>query len=305
MNYYPFHQGDYLRDTVHLDPMEDIAYRRLLDIYYLNEAPIPLETQQVSRRLRLGCELVAKVLEEFFYQTPEGWRNRRCDAVIADYAARCERARNNGKAGGRPKKTKRVNSGNQAATGQKANQIQTSLKTTTQTDSAAPTPCGVEILNFPQTTEQMPIPTQARQAEAKPAHVPAPRHDWRADLRAKAAEANAVELSPGAPPECRAAWQAWQDHRTAKACEASTKSQAVEWTRRAAEAAARQFTDACKAYGTAAVIARVNEAIAGNWQGMNLDSMKAASHRPPQGQPSSLYGPGLRRVKPGQPSGLL
>jgi uncharacterized protein YdaU (DUF1376 family) len=103
MNYYPFHVGDYLRDTVHLEPMQDLAYRRILDLYYMTESPIPLETQSVSRRLRLGSELVVDVLNEFFICTENGYIHKRCDAEIASYQRRSDRARQNGKAGGRPK----------------------------------------------------------------------------------------------------------------------------------------------------------------------------------------------------------
>jgi len=108
MNYYPFHPGDYLRDTAHLDPLEDLAYRRLLDLYYLSEAPIPLETQLVSRRLRLGYESVISVLNEFFVCTENGYTHKRCDAEIADYRHRQDKSRQNGKLGGRPKKTQQV-----------------------------------------------------------------------------------------------------------------------------------------------------------------------------------------------------
>lgn len=108
MNYYPFHPGDYLRDTAHLEPMEDLAYRRLLDLYYLSESPIPLETQQVSRRLRLGFDVVEMVLNEFFICTSNGYIHKRCDAEIADYRHRQDKSRQNGKLGGRPKKTQQV-----------------------------------------------------------------------------------------------------------------------------------------------------------------------------------------------------
>jgi uncharacterized protein YdaU (DUF1376 family) len=124
MNYYPFHPGDYLRDTAHLSPMEDITYRRLLDLYYLSEMPIPLETDLVSRRLRLGSDLVSSVLKEFFVEAPEGWIHRRCDKEIAAYQARSERAKQNGKAGGRPKKTQPVISGLATETQEKTNQNQ-------------------------------------------------------------------------------------------------------------------------------------------------------------------------------------
>ena len=43
MNYYPFHIGDYLSATRHLSWEEDCAYRRLLDVYYTSEKPLPIE----------------------------------------------------------------------------------------------------------------------------------------------------------------------------------------------------------------------------------------------------------------------
>ena len=125
MNYYPFHPGDYLRDTAHLEPMEDLAYRRLLDLYYLSEAPIPLETQQVSRRLRLGSESVIAVLNEFFICTENGYIHKRCDAEIANYRHRQDKSRQNGKLGGRPKKTQQVILANPDLTQSKPNETQT------------------------------------------------------------------------------------------------------------------------------------------------------------------------------------
>ena len=56
MYYYPHHIGDYKSATAHLTNEEDLAYRRLLEMYYDTEAFIPLETQWVARRLRVGCE---------------------------------------------------------------------------------------------------------------------------------------------------------------------------------------------------------------------------------------------------------
>lgn len=111
MHHYPFHSSDYLQDTVHLGPMEDLTYRRLLDLYYRSETPIPLETQSVATRIRMGSESVSKVLNEFFEQREDGWHQGRCDAEIANYHARAERARNNGKGGGRPKKRGKKPSG--------------------------------------------------------------------------------------------------------------------------------------------------------------------------------------------------
>jgi len=127
MHYYQFHPADYTLDTVHLDDAHDLAYRRLLDFYYTSEAPIPKETQRVAIRLRLGSDVVSDVLNEFFKETENGWIHGRCDAQIAEYHAKAEIARANGKRGGRPstacnqppkqKKTHRVNLANPEVTG--------------------------------------------------------------------------------------------------------------------------------------------------------------------------------------------
>jgi uncharacterized protein YdaU (DUF1376 family) len=122
MHHYPFHPADYTLSTVHLGPMEDLCYRRLLDLYYTTESAIPVDTQWVSRRLRMDAELVESVLKEFFIPTVDGWRNYKCDDEIANYQEKAETARRNGKSGGRPKKTQSVPTGNPVETGSKANQ---------------------------------------------------------------------------------------------------------------------------------------------------------------------------------------
>ena len=95
MNYYPFHIGDYSAHTGHLDPMEDIAYRRMLDAYYLAEGPLPLDVERVCRliRMRDHAALVRDVLNEFFVQTDEGWRHARCDAEIGRKQEKADKAR--------------------------------------------------------------------------------------------------------------------------------------------------------------------------------------------------------------------
>ena len=106
MHYFAFNIADYNSATAHLSNEEDLAYRRLLCFYYDKEAPIPLETQQVARRLRLGYDLLQTVLNEFFVETSEGWRNDRCDAEIAEYHRKADISRKNGALGGRKKDLK-------------------------------------------------------------------------------------------------------------------------------------------------------------------------------------------------------
>lgn len=95
MNYYPMHIGDYAAHTGHLDPLEDIAYRRMLDAYYLAEGPLPLDVERVCRliRMRDHAAIVRDVLNEFFIQTDEGWRHARCDAEIERKQEKSDKAR--------------------------------------------------------------------------------------------------------------------------------------------------------------------------------------------------------------------
>ena len=105
MIWYKFHLGDYITHTLHLSDAEDLAYRRLLDLYYMSEKPIPLDAEAVSRKIRLDLDITESVLSEFFEKTETGYRNARCDAEIAKYQHQVETNRSLGKRGGRPKKT--------------------------------------------------------------------------------------------------------------------------------------------------------------------------------------------------------
>jgi uncharacterized protein YdaU (DUF1376 family) len=109
MHYYQFNIADYRKDTAHLSIVEHGIYRQLLDLYYLEEKPIPKETQWVIRRLSLGSDsdilALNNVLSDFFKLENDGYHHARCDAEIASYHANAEKNRANGKKGGRPKKT--------------------------------------------------------------------------------------------------------------------------------------------------------------------------------------------------------
>lgn len=93
LNYYPFHIGDYLVHTAHLGCMEDIAYRRLIDLYYLREAPIP--DGEAARLVRMldHADVVDAVLREFFVLDDGVWRHGRCDEEIAKMADKRDKAK--------------------------------------------------------------------------------------------------------------------------------------------------------------------------------------------------------------------
>ena len=103
MHYYQFSIGDYRAATMHLSNEEDLAYRRLLDMYYDTENKIPLDTQWVAKRLRLATDVVDEVLKDMFVKHEDGWYHARCDDVIQQYHAMAEKNRANGRLGGRKK----------------------------------------------------------------------------------------------------------------------------------------------------------------------------------------------------------
>lgn len=72
MHYYQFHIGDYMSHTRHLSLYEDLAYRRLLDFYFLHEQPI--RHRDIARQIGMRDheEDVLTVLNEFFFQRLKG-----------------------------------------------------------------------------------------------------------------------------------------------------------------------------------------------------------------------------------------
>jgi len=85
MHYYQFHIGDYASHTRHLSLIEDLAYRRLLDFYYLHEQPI--KQRDIARQIGMRDheQDVLTVLNEFFLSTDVGFVSPRADAEIAKF----------------------------------------------------------------------------------------------------------------------------------------------------------------------------------------------------------------------------
>jgi uncharacterized protein YdaU (DUF1376 family) len=100
MHYFQFNIGDYASHTRHLTVIEDLAYRRLLDLYYLQERPLNSGLTSVARQINMRDyeTEVQAVLEEFFDLTDNGWTNFRADKEIAHYKAKVEQASRAGKA---------------------------------------------------------------------------------------------------------------------------------------------------------------------------------------------------------------
>lgn len=85
MHYYQFNIGDYASHTQHLDEIEDLAYRRMLDYCYLNEIGLPESVDEIARliRMRTHSVCIANVLREFFTLHSDGmWRSERVEREI-------------------------------------------------------------------------------------------------------------------------------------------------------------------------------------------------------------------------------
>ena len=101
MHFYSFNIGDYMSHTMHLSPMEDLAYRRCMDIYYLHEKPLPEDRKEVARLIRMldHTHQVQVVLEEYFIlELGKGWINPRADEEIEKYQSKVQAASRAGKA---------------------------------------------------------------------------------------------------------------------------------------------------------------------------------------------------------------
>lgn len=100
MHYYQFNIGDYQSHTAHLSEMEDLAYRRLLDWYYLHESPIPLDIAETARQIRMRShtDCIVVVLQEYFERTADGWIHHRANKEIAKADEKSDKASQSAKA---------------------------------------------------------------------------------------------------------------------------------------------------------------------------------------------------------------
>jgi uncharacterized protein YdaU (DUF1376 family) len=85
LHFYQFHIGDYISHTHHLSLIEDLAFRRLLDYYYLHEFPI--KQRDIARLIGMKDheQEVLNILDEFFVSTEKGYINPRADEEIAKF----------------------------------------------------------------------------------------------------------------------------------------------------------------------------------------------------------------------------
>jgi uncharacterized protein YdaU (DUF1376 family) len=140
VNYYHHHIGDFNSGTVRMPQLARWLYRDMIEVYYDTEKPLPTDFELLCMNIgAIGEEqrtAVKIVLTLKFKPQDDGYHHDRCDAEIAEYHARADTARENGRKGGRPRKatpteekpsgfqsgSERDATGNPIATGSQTNQ---------------------------------------------------------------------------------------------------------------------------------------------------------------------------------------
>lgn len=106
MIYYRRYIGAYQKRTTRLSMRDHGAYTLMLDFYYAEEEPLPLDVDEIYDICKVRTpddrKSVDKVLRIHFEKRGDGYHNDRADREIAV----SEQARTNGKGGGRPPQDK-------------------------------------------------------------------------------------------------------------------------------------------------------------------------------------------------------
>lgn len=148
MHYYKFNVGNYYRRTHNLSLLEDLAYRRMLDTYYLDEKPFPNDIAKIARKIGMRDSLdeVSIILEDYFLLQDDLWHNEKADEQIEAYQANAEVNKLNGKKGGRPRKiTQPVTDGNPSKSEPKGNNKQLTINNKQLTNKEIVIPDGINI----------------------------------------------------------------------------------------------------------------------------------------------------------------
>ncbi len=97
--------------TGFLEPLEDLAYRRMLDLCYLTEKPLPESIDEIAMliRMRSHCDSIAVVLRYFFELTADGYINDMAVRVIAEYQGKSSKAKASADARWEKERAKKLN----------------------------------------------------------------------------------------------------------------------------------------------------------------------------------------------------
>jgi len=108
MHYYQFNIGDYASHTSRLTPLEDVAYRRMLDVYYLSEQPLNGCATDVAREIGMTeyLDSVEYILAKFFIKEENCFSQKRIDSEIKKYKSNAKNKSKAGKASAKARRSK-------------------------------------------------------------------------------------------------------------------------------------------------------------------------------------------------------
>lgn len=135
MHYYQFNIGDYKSHTDHLDLLEDLAFRRMMDWCYLHESPLPLDLNVIAKKIlmRTHTDSIASVLGEFFLKTEDGYLNKRIASEVEAFKAKSDKARKSAEARWGKVKAQSDSNANALRTDSEGNAKQETLNTKQET----------------------------------------------------------------------------------------------------------------------------------------------------------------------------
>lgn len=102
--YMPLFVSDYLSHTAHLSAAEHGAYMLLIMNYWQREKPLPADPRKLARIARMSDAEWAEAsesLSEFFQEVDGEWVHKRIEEELARVSEKIEKAKANGKLGGR------------------------------------------------------------------------------------------------------------------------------------------------------------------------------------------------------------
>lgn len=115
--WYAFYPADYQRRTAGLTMVQDGAYRRLMDQYYLTGDHLPANADELLRICRAFADdeksAVTHVLARFFVLSDDGWHHERIDSELARRAELSQTRADAGKKGADKTNGKRSAKGRQ------------------------------------------------------------------------------------------------------------------------------------------------------------------------------------------------
>jgi len=101
MHYYTKHIKDYKTDTAHLTLLEHGVYNSLIDLYILTENPLEPNLQKLCRLVHAKTDdeikAVDNILAEFFIESNDGYRQKKCDQELIRIFGKSESARKSAK----------------------------------------------------------------------------------------------------------------------------------------------------------------------------------------------------------------